>query len=73
MKVIRLAGLWKKKDKEGNLLLNGDLNETSRVVVVRNTNKKEDGDPDYFLCIGPRSKKGKGGGSGPEEQEVEEF
>ncbi len=27
MKVIRFAGLWKKKDKQGNLLLSRDLNE----------------------------------------------
>ena len=33
MKVIRLAGLWKKKDKQGNLLLSGDLNKITRIVV----------------------------------------
>jgi hypothetical protein len=54
MKVIRLAGLWKKKDKQGNLLLSGDLNEITRVVVRKNTSKNEDKDPDYFLCIGPK-------------------
>jgi hypothetical protein len=55
MKVIRLAGLWKKKDKQGNLLLSRDLNEITRVVVRKNTSKNGDKDPDYFLCIGPKS------------------
>ncbi len=55
MKVIRLAGLWKKKDKQGNLLLSRDLNEITRVVVRKNTSKNENKDPDYFLCIGPKS------------------
>lgn len=73
MKVIRLAGLWKKKDKEGNLLLNGDLNETCRVLVVRNAEKTGEGEPDYFLCIGPKGKKGKGESSGAEEHEVDDL
>ncbi len=54
MKVIRFAGLWKKKDKQGNLLLSRDLNEITRVVVRKNTSKNGDKDPDYFLCIGPK-------------------
>ena len=59
MRVIRLAGLWKKKDKQGNFLLRGDLNEISRVVVMKNTSKNGDKDPDYFLYIGAKSKKAK--------------
>ena len=59
MKVVKLAGLWEKKDKQGNLSLIGDLNEISRVVVMKNISKNADKDPDYFLCIGPKSKKAK--------------
>jgi len=57
LKVIRLAGLWKRKDKQGNLLLSGDLNKISRVVVMKNTSKNADKDPDCFLCIGPKGRK----------------
>jgi len=57
MKVIRVAGPWKRKDKQGRLLLSGDLSEISRVVVTKNTSKIRDKDPDYFLCIGPKGKK----------------
>ena len=59
MKVVKLAGLWEKKDKQGNLSLIGDLNEISRVVVMKNISKNADKDADYFLCIGPKSKKAK--------------
>jgi hypothetical protein len=57
MKVLRLAGLWKRKDKQGDLLLSGNLNKISRVIVMKNTSKNSVKDPDYFLCIGPKSRK----------------
>ena len=59
MKVVRMAGLWKRKDKQGNLLLSGELNDMSRLVILQNNSKKREEDPDYFLCIGPKIKKGK--------------
>ena len=43
-------------DKNGNRFLSGDLNEISRVVVMKNPSKKIDKDPDYYLCIGAKSK-----------------
>ena len=58
MKVVRMAGLWKRKDTQGNLLLSGELNDMSRLVVLQNNSKGKDEDPDYFLFIGPK-KKGK--------------
>ena len=59
MKVIKLAGLWEKRDKKGNLFLSGDLNQITRVVVVKNDSKSGEKDPDYYLCIGSRTKKDK--------------
>ena len=56
MKVVRLAGLWEQIDKQGNHLLSGDLNDISRVVVMKNPSKKRAKDPDYYLCIGAKSK-----------------
>ena len=61
MKAVKLAGLWKKKDKQGNPSLIGDLSKISKVVVMKNTSKNGDKDPDYFLYIGPKSKKAKEG------------
>lgn len=63
MKVVKLGGLWEKKDKQGNPSLIGDLNKISKVVVMKNTSKNADKDPDCFLCIGRKSKKVKGGKS----------
>ena len=58
MKAIKMAGLWKRKDKKGNLLLTGDLNNMSKILIMKNGSKKGKKDPDYFLCIAPKEKKG---------------
>jgi hypothetical protein len=59
MKVIKIAELWQSRDKKGNLLLSGDLNALSKIVVMKNTSKKGDKEPDYYLCIGSKTRKDK--------------
>ena len=53
MDAIRLMGLWKEKDKNGNTYLSGKLNEITSILVMPNTFKKASKDPDYFLYIRP--------------------
>ena len=58
MDKVKLTGLWKNKDKSGNVFLSGSLNSISQVMVLPNTFKK-DGDkkaPDYFLYMSPKDK-----------------
>ena len=54
---LRLMGLWKEKDKNGNTYLSGKLNGITSILVMPNTFKKVSKDPDYFLYIRPNKEK----------------
>ena len=49
-----LTHLWWKKDRNGIEFLTGDLNTTTKVMVLPNIDKKNDKDPDYYLYMGPK-------------------
>lgn len=51
MDMIKVTGLWKEKDKNGNTYLSGNLNAISRMVIMPNTFKKGEKDPDYFCYV----------------------
>lgn len=55
--MVKLSGLWKGKDKDGNTMLTGNLSKISRVVILANTYKKGDQDPDFFLYTAPVQEK----------------
>ena len=60
MDMIKLTGLWKGKDKNGNGYLSGNLNAVTRLMILSNTFKKGERNPDYFLYIGAKEKAGNG-------------
>lgn len=47
-----MTSLWWKKDKNDIEYLAGNLNATTKVMVLPNTDKKNDKDPDCFLYLG---------------------
>ncbi|MCX6090441.1 MAG: hypothetical protein NTX88_08780 [Candidatus Atribacteria bacterium] len=53
MDALKLAGLWKTKDRNGNLFLSGRLNTMNKILILPNTGKEKDEDPDYFFYIAP--------------------
>jgi hypothetical protein len=53
MDVVRMIGLWERKDKKGNAYLSDKPDGTSSIMVMPNTFKKESSDPDYFLYTKP--------------------
>lgn len=55
--MIRLTGLWKNKAKDGNTFLSGNLNGISSLLVMPNTFKKKENEPDYIVYIKPSEKK----------------
>ena len=58
---VKITGLWKQKDKNGNTYLSGSLSPISKVLVMPNTFKKEEREPDYFFYLGAnQEKKGQG-------------
>jgi hypothetical protein len=53
MDPVRMIGLWERKDKKGNAYLSDKSEGTSSIMVMPNTFKKENRDPDYFLYTKP--------------------
>lgn len=58
MDMIKVTGLWKNKDKNGNTYLSGALNNITQLAVMPNTFKRNEKDPDYFVYIKPSKKSG---------------
>lgn len=54
---LKLTGLWKQTDKQGNTYLAGNLNQISRVMIMPNSYKKAEKDPDYFLYLSPNQRR----------------
>jgi len=48
--LIPLTGLWSNTDKNGNMTLSGNMG-SARLVIFKNTHKKEDNQPDYNLYV----------------------
>jgi hypothetical protein len=57
--MVKLTGLWKNTDKEGKIYLTGQFNPAAAMVVLPNTFKKKDNEPDYYLYVKPVEKKAK--------------
>ena len=47
--MIKLTGLWKKKNDKGQTYLAGSVNGISGVIILPNNYKNTDTDPDFFL------------------------
>lgn len=54
---VKLTGLWKQKDKNGMTFLSGSLSPISKVIILPNSYKKAEKDPDYFFYLGANEKK----------------
>lgn len=55
--MLTLCGLFASESKSGTKYMSGSLG-FARVMVFKNTKKKGDKSPDYFLCLAPK-KEGK--------------
>lgn len=56
-KMIKLGGLWRNVDREGNEYFSGNLNTSSRLMIFRNGYKKAEKEPDFILYIAPVEKR----------------
>lgn len=45
--------LWKRKGKDGKTYLAGPMSRLTRLVVVQNSKKKKESDPDYLAYVVP--------------------
>lgn len=51
--MIKITGLWKRENKEGEFRLLGTLSPFSRLVILPNKYKEKPDDPDYVAFIAP--------------------
>jgi len=55
--LFRVCGLWVNKDKNGNDYFSGDFTFNTKLVILKNSYKQKEGDPDYFINLAPKKKK----------------
>lgn len=66
--MIQLTGLWMNESKDGKKFMGGNLGG-ARFLVFKNEKKRNDKDPDYYLCVAENKKRedrdsGSGGSDG---------
>jgi hypothetical protein len=66
--LIKLSGLWVNTDKNGNEYFSGGIGFGAKILVMKNTFKDKDSDPDFNLFIAP--KKDKEGAKKDEESDI---
>jgi hypothetical protein len=55
--LIRLTGLWKSESKAGGTYLTGSISASSKLLILQNTKKEKDSDPDFIAFMAPQEKK----------------
>jgi len=54
--LIKIGGLWKNKDKHDNDYFSGGFTYGTKLLVMANTFKEKDNEPDYIVYIGKKDK-----------------
>ena len=52
--LIKIGGLWKNKDKNDNDYFSGGFTYGTKLLVMANTFKEKDNEPDYIVYIGKK-------------------
>ena len=55
--LIKVGGLWKNKDKNGNDYFSGNFTYGTKLLVMTNSYKDKDNAPDYMVYIAQKDKK----------------
>ena len=53
---LKIGGLWKNKDKNGNDYFSGNFTYGTKMLVMTNTFKDKENDPDYMVYITKKDK-----------------
>ena len=56
--LLKLGGLWKNKDKNGNDYFSGNFTYGTKLLIMKNTFKEKNNEPDYNVFISKQDKKG---------------
>jgi hypothetical protein len=55
--MIKITGLWKATDKNGNTYIRGNFSNSTQVLIMKNNFKNSDNEPDYNLFLVPKKRK----------------
>jgi hypothetical protein len=55
--LIRITGLWRSQTKAGDTMLSGNFTPSSKLIILPNSKKQKDSDPDYIAFMAPAEKK----------------
>ena len=62
-KMIKITGLWKNEDRNGNTYFSGYLG-SAKVLIFKNKYKETDKQPDYNMFVAPKKEESGGNGGG---------
>ena len=54
--LIKIGGLWQNKDKNGNDYFSGGFTYGTKLLVMSNTFKDKDNEPDFIVYVGKKDK-----------------
>ena len=54
--LTKLGGLWENKDKNGNTYFNANFSPFTKILIYKNTYKKQPSDPDWNMFLAPKKK-----------------
>ena len=57
--LVKIGGLWKNQDKNGNDYFSGNFTYGTKMLVMSNTFKDKENDPDYMVYITKKDKEPK--------------
>ena len=55
--LLKVTGLWQSNDKNGNMVLSGNLNGNARIVIFANTHKEAENQPDFNMYVTKNEKR----------------
>lgn len=58
--LMKLSGLWKNEDKNGNVYFSGGFTYGNKLLIMKNTYKEKDNEPDYIAYLAPKKDKDAG-------------
>jgi hypothetical protein len=61
---IRISGLWEHESKDGMKYFKGSLSPIASCLIMPNSYKEKETDPDYYLYMTQNEKKGAESGAG---------
>jgi len=55
--LIKLTGVWKNTDKNGNEYFSGGMSVFTKILIMKNTFKEGEKDPDFYVYLAKKDKK----------------